>query len=1102
MGLGPEDYGLAPGEKLNEAIARSWNRLTGLWRLFRKWIDAQPAADFATGETRKRWLVPLLAELGYGPLSLASGLTIDGREYPISHLYQHAPVHLLGWRLDLDTRTAEAAGAARRSPHSLVQEFLNRSDAHLWALLSNGRQFRLLRDSARLTRQAFVEFDLESMFDGEVYPDFALLWLVAHASRVAGDRPEECWLEQWTRHARETGIRALDRLRDGVQGAIEILGRGFVRHPANDALRGRLRSGALDQQDLYRQVLRLVYRLLFLAVAEERGLLHAPGVDAGVRERYSRFYSFSRLRRVADRRRGTRHGDLWQALRLVLGFLGVDEGCNAIGLAGLGGSLWSEDSVRDLACAELENVDLSAAIRSLSSTERDGIRYPVDYGSIRSEELGSVYESLLELHPRLDVDAGCFELHVVEGHERKTTGSYYTPDFLVQRLLDSTLEPAIRDVLRSAVGPDAEAAAILSLKVCDPACGSGHFLVAAAHRLARHLAAARTRDDEPAPESYRTALRDVIGRCIFGVDLNPMAVELCKVALWMEALEPGRPLSYLERHVVYGDSLLGTTPELLEAGIPDEAFTPVEGDDRDACRVAARNNEAERAGQASLFEGPHVSYYDQVASIAAALSEVEAMGDQTADAEHAKEARLEGVFDLPAYRQACQAADMWCSAFLSTKTVRPDPASNRYLLLLDDRASRKPLNWWLEFPHVLAARSVGPREERAGFDVVLGNPPWLSYSGRQRAAIDPHVLRLLAFVFPEVKAWPSSHGAFLVLATRILKTGGRFGLVLPLQVAFQDGYAASRGAVCAACGQAPVVVDVGESAFPGVSQAVGLFSGCTSPQAHPRIEAPWVVPATAETSASAGCVAVEPLSRVLAALRAIAAERRFPEGVFSDPGVHSGNVAKKIVRNDFPADDIRYPLVREGRDIGAYFCGPAANRLWLEPTLEEGEYCRIRPLERYCAARIVLRQTASRPIATRHFKPTYFRNSILACAGIDGVPDEVLVAVLNSCLIAYWHRNSTGDARQRAFPQVKIGHLRGLPMFDVSRLTGPVKAGDTESLASVLLRHVREVEELVRAPNDFESLADSRVQLELGVLQLYGLDTGLANHLMEAVDAG
>ena len=119
--------------------------------------------------------------------------------------------------------------------------------------------------------------------------------------------------------------------------------------------------------------------------------------------------------------------------------------------------------------------------------------------------------------------------------------------------------------------------------------------------MAKHLASVRTGDDEPAPEAVRTALRDVIGHCIYGVDINPMAVELCKVSLWMEALEPGKPLSFLDHRIQCGNSLIGATPALLKDGIPDDAFKPIEGDDKAVCSEYRKHNKQEREGQQRLF---------------------------------------------------------------------------------------------------------------------------------------------------------------------------------------------------------------------------------------------------------------------------------------------------------------------------------------------------------------------------------------------------------------------------------------------------------------------------------------------------------------------
>ena len=423
--------------------------------------------------------------------------------------------------------------------------------------------------------------------------------------------------------------------------------------------------------------------------------------------------------------------------------LGSDEGCPPLGLPALGSFLWSEEAIPDLMCCDIANRDLLEAVRALAFTVAGNAFRPVDYKNMGSEELGSIYESLLELHPELNINAGTFELKVAAGHERKTTGSYYTPSSLIQCLLDSALDPVLEEAERQ---EDPEEA-ILSLKVCDPACGSGHFLIAAAHRMARRLAARRTGDEEPAPEAVRTALRDMISRCIYGVDINPMAVELCKVALWMEALEPGKPLSFLDHHIQCGNSLLGATPKLIGGGIPDDAFKPIEGDDKATVSSLRKQNRKERKGQRPLFyqvvaEGKvrYLTLSDRAASL-------DAIEQDTIESVHEKEAHYRRFAGSEEYRKARLVADAWCTAFVWRKTPDAPPTITHDLFFqlrknpesvptsVQEEIGRLAgqysfFHWHLAFPDVF--RIPGENEEaeseatgwNGGFDVVLGNPPW------------------------------------------------------------------------------------------------------------------------------------------------------------------------------------------------------------------------------------------------------------------------------------------------------------------------------------------------------------------------------------------
>jgi hypothetical protein len=736
-GLRPEDYHLA-GEKINEATNHAWNRLLPAWDSFKAAAEKLPPHDPGHALTLNKWLLPLWRTLEYGQLDPARPFEIGGKEYPISHVRYHTPIHLVGLRLDLDRRIETPEGK-KPSPHGLVQEFLNRSEAHMWGFVSNGLKLRVLRDNIRLTRQAFVEFDLQAMFDGKVYSDFALLWRLCHESRVHADRPEQSWLERWSKAAAEQGLRALDQLRGGVEQAIEALGRGFL-HPTNAALLQKLRSGTLPAMDYYRQLLRVVYRLLFLFVAEDRELLFDPAARESARDRYARFYSTARLRRLGERLRGTQHTDLYQGLEIVLTRLGTTGSCE-LGLPALGG-LFDPAGTADLAGCRISNGDLLEAVRALAVVSDGRSLRPVDYRNLGSEELGSVYESLLELHPQFTPDPPAFVLTSASGHERKTTGSYYTPTDLITCLLDSVLDPVVDE----AAGKPNPEKAILNLKACDPACGSGHFLIAAAHRIAKRLASVRTQEEEPAPDAVRHALRDVIGRCVFGVDINPMAVELCQVALWMEALEPGKPLSFLKHHVQCGNSLLGTTPALLAKGIPDEAFEPIEGDDKALCRSFKKQNKSERQGQGDLFADLHP--WERLGDVAAAIAGLDTMPDDTAEQVRAKEQQYERLVAEGSYRTSGRfLADVWCAAFAWKKTREFDyPITEQVFRRVEksphdvtpwmyDEVRRLAgqyqfLHWHLAFPGVFRppAKDETPDNDLTGwcggFDVMLGNPPW------------------------------------------------------------------------------------------------------------------------------------------------------------------------------------------------------------------------------------------------------------------------------------------------------------------------------------------------------------------------------------------
>jgi len=850
-GLTPESYHLGQHERIGEAVNRAWSRVTGAWRAFQEALAKEPDAAKATGLTRDRWLLPLFQELGYGRLPKGQAIEVEGKSYAVSHTWHLSPIHLLGVGVDLDRRQAGVSGAAKASPHGLVQEFLNRSEHHLWGFVSNGIELRLLRDHHSLTRQAYVEFDLQSIMEGEQYSEFLLLWMVCHQSRVEAEEPDDCWLEQWFETSRKEGISALEKMFGGAKAAIEAFGTGFLAHRANAKLREALETpGGLDKQEYYRQVLRLVYRLIFLFVAEERDALLDPKADEAAKTRYLRFYATRRLRELSDKRRGSPHGDLWQGLKLVMSQL--DNGCPELALPALGSRLWGPTACPALMDAECSNEHLLDAVRLISNIEEGRTRYPVNWRNVGAEELGSIYEGLLELHPRINKEAATFVLDTAPGHERKLTGSYYTPTELVDCLLDAALTP----VLDSACKKPNPEGAILALKVCDAACGSGHFLVAAARRIAKRLAAVRAGEDEPSPREVQHALRDVVGRCIYGVDVNPMAVELCKVSLWMEAIEPGRPLSFLDSHIQCGNALLGATPALMARGIPDDAFKAVDGDNKKVASDLKKRNKQEReaieAGQGTMLAAFDKAASRDLAAVAEKNKEVEGHADHDITALRAKEERWENLTRSHEFKDAWFRADAWCAAFLWPKQPGEIAAAaiteERWGRICQDSSAAPQLtretvrnlargnrffHWHLAFPQVFSFVLDAQRTHsglagwHGGFDAFIGNPPWI----RQELLRSQ---KPLLSAFESYVSTADSSVYFLELGLRAIGPAGFVGMLTPNKW-FRANYADGLRKLLKERTDLRLLVDFGHSKtlFPDADTfpAAVAFSQATDPNA-------------------------------------------------------------------------------------------------------------------------------------------------------------------------------------------------------------------------------------------------------------------------------
>lgn len=626
-----------------------------------------------------------------------------------------------------------------------------------WGLLSNGRLWRLVHHTTSYKLDVYLEIDLIKAIEQQNLAIATFFVLFFQQPSFKPDKTGRVFIDSALMASTEYTAQLEEDLRNNAYVALEYLMQGFFAPTSNELNYDHL-------MEVYNNALYLLYRIIFLFYGESRGLL--PMASAEYQRR-----SLTKLAReicqALDEGRKFPPMTKIYAERLKELFMiinGTDIGLNQwLGVPRYNGGLFKPELHPFLEQKFVGDHYLTAALdvlarREVVDSKNNYKRENVDYRTLSVRQIGSVYEGLLEYEARLAMEdmvviergltqiwipvsqkpkgaqvlesrpAGSFYLATDNG-ERKSTGSYYTPDYIVKYMVESCLAPQITQIKEQIAqqgGHKQElfVQEILNLTVLDPAMGSGHFLVEATDFLARAITSNTqvqvAADKQTAEDDLVLWRRQIVERCIYGVDNNPMAVELAKLSLWLVTVASDKPLSFLDHHLRYGDSLVG-------ARLADLTYLP---------QIDAPLTPASPA-QLQLFDESALTR--DVGLAVGGMARIGQLPSDDIETVYAKEATFKELKNhLNQWRTI---ANLWVSHFFGNEMppagwplllahLQGQPTDPEQMKLLwphlDHPLMQKNdfFHWELEFPEIFFDEYGRPKKEAAGFDVVLGNPPY------------------------------------------------------------------------------------------------------------------------------------------------------------------------------------------------------------------------------------------------------------------------------------------------------------------------------------------------------------------------------------------
>ncbi|MEC8276862.1 MAG: N-6 DNA methylase [Myxococcota bacterium] len=570
--------------------------------------------------------------------------------------------------------------------HSELVSLPPAEDARLWSLHIDMERVTLVRRSPELSQPA-ISFDLQAMCDNEERSAFRLLWILTHPSRW--HQQLEAWHKESLKaqHLRRTALLA------SIRESMLLLGNSLLSHPDNTDLRTAIIQKNIRDQAFHHQLTRVFLAWMLLKL-DGHPLVHSWAVLQG---------SWSL---AAD---DPSEPVLFKTLRT--GFL-LQTQCGEL----------SWFMVRD-----------AFGRMRLKSGEQD-----IDWSTFGLADVTAVYEYLLDVDTELQLDGQQLNFAFKPSKSRSESGAYYTPAPLVHHLLSQTLDLQLDEIAKKHPNPSAQIDSILELRVCDPTCGAGNFLIGAAERILVTL------NRLCAPNELPQLKRQVIDQCLYGVDLNPMTVELCELSLWRFA---GGSCPRLSKHIQHGNALIGTEPEWVASGLPDAVWNPCAGD---------------HSKTVSDFRKAH----DELT-----------------------------VVPISPNANLSLMANLWTAAFLMTKsrqTANSIPTQSHWNMVSNGQDAEltpevasaihqvveqhRPFHWRIRFPEVF---------EAGGFDLMVGNPPFINQLVRGKA-LPRHVVAYLAHTLNMTVGYADVASLIMLWVSRFLKSNGIVSMVQPLSIVMTD----------------------------------------------------------------------------------------------------------------------------------------------------------------------------------------------------------------------------------------------------------------------------------------------------------------------------